>query len=235
VRTLEDVEVEAHGNQLQVVPTTNGGVTVPEEQRCDEPELEATPLPNRRRDLVAIQGVPEEKRWRTLGEPAIRESPSEYLMVLGIHELCGRHARGRRDLLADEPHTRTHARERRTRQPARMRRPVRTLLPVDALPRWWKPAGALPRLLEPADARDTPLSVVLLPVAVVVVVAAVEPQRLLGCSSSDVVAAVAVAAAQKPLPSAAFEQCTPLSGALAHAPIEPQRDVRPFWCFRRCR
>jgi hypothetical protein len=53
------------------------------------------------------------------------------------------------------------------------------------------------------------------------VVADDEPQRLLDYSSSDVV--VAVAAVQKLLPSAAFEQCTPLSGA--HDLIEPQRDA----------
>jgi hypothetical protein len=234
-RNLAHVEVEAHGNQVRVVATTSDGVTASKEQRCDGPVPEVIPLPNLRRDLMAIRGVPEEKRWRTLGEPGIRESPSENPgMVLGIRELCEPHAHGQRDSPADEPHTRTHVRELHTRQPARRLRLARKLLPVDALPRWWTPADALPRLLEPADARDTLLSVVLPPAAVAaaVVAAADELQRPLGCSSSDA-AVVAVAAVQKPLLSAAFEQCTLLSGALAHDPIEPQHDVRPFWCFRR--
>ena len=62
VGTLVYVEVEAHGNQVQVVPTTSDGVTAPVEQRYDEPAPEATLLPNLRRDLMAIQGVPEERR-----------------------------------------------------------------------------------------------------------------------------------------------------------------------------
>jgi hypothetical protein len=237
VKTLAYVEVEAHGGQVQVVATTSDGVTASQGQRRDGPAPEVIPLPNLRRGLEAIQGVLEEKRWHTLGEPGIRGFPSGNLgMVLGIRELCGRHARGRHDSPADEPHTRTRVRELHTQRPVRRLRLARTLPPVDALPRWWKPADALPRLLEPADARDTLLFVVLLPVAaaaVVVAAAAVvaELQRLLGCSSSDA-AAVDVVAVQKPLLSAAFEQCTLLSGALAHDPIEPQRDVRPFWRFR---
>jgi hypothetical protein len=216
VKTLAYVEVEAHGGQVQVVATTSDGVTASQGQRRDGPAPEVIPLPNLRRGLEAIQGVLEEKRWHTLGEPGIRGFPSGNLgMVLGIRELCGRHARGRHDSPADEPHTRTRVRELHTQRPVRRLRLARTLPPVDALPRWWKPADALPRLLEPADARDTLLFVVLLPVAAVVVVAV-----------------VATGAAKQSLLSAAFEQCTLLSGALAHDPIEPQRDVRPFWRFR---
>jgi hypothetical protein len=74
------------------------GVTASQGQRRVGPAPEAIPLPNLRRDLVAIQGAPEEKRWSKLGETGIRESPSENLgTVLGIRELCGRHARGQHD------------------------------------------------------------------------------------------------------------------------------------------
>jgi hypothetical protein len=244
---VQGLAVEA-GN-LKVVPT-NDGMTpkAHRRNRGDGPPTEANPPPNLRRGLVAMQGVPEEKKRHKLGDHGLREQlRGDH--VYGLRELRGLilrglHARGLRDSPADEQHKLTRVRELHTQQPARMLRPARTLRPVDALPQWSKPADALQRLLEPADARYTPPSAVLLPAAAAVAAVAVaaaaaelQPERLRGCSSSAAAAAAAAAvpvSVRKPLLTAALEQCTPLSGALAHGLKELQRDVSPFLCFRRC-